>query len=251
MKKARSSLLLIICAVLICGLKVEMADSAPHGSDDKVATSVPFATAKGLHSQLDVRGVYLIWDNETESSQSVQFDYKIYRSERGSAEPVSIPYVHGVIHTEEGERWSAVDTTIEWEKTYSYFVVPVSRVYGSGGGLVSEITGEKSSPIQVTTHDVFPPSAPERLLAIVTQRRGKNFVDLLWAPNAEKDISKYSVYRRQTNGDAVRINSVPGNILSFQDVNVSSAHTYFYSISAVDKNANESAKSQEATAVLR
>ena len=165
--------------------------------------------------------------------------------------PVAIPYVHAVIHTEEGERWSAVDTNFEWDKTYSYVVIPVTRVYGPGGKLLSEIEGEKSAPVEITTHDVFPPAVPERLLAVVTQRRGQNFVDLLWAPNLEKDLSAYNVYRRETNGEAVRINSASMNILSFQDTQVVARHTYLYSVSAVDKHGNESARSQEATAVLR
>jgi fibronectin type 3 domain-containing protein len=92
---------------------------------------------------------------------------------------------------------------------------------------------------------------PERLLAVVTQRRGNNFVDLLWAPNAEKDISNYNVYRRDQNNEPVRIKSVPMNVLSFQDMDVAPAHTYSYSVSAVDRFGHESAKSQEAKAVLR
>jgi fibronectin type 3 domain-containing protein len=144
-----------------------------------------------------------------------------------------------------------VDTNIEWEKTYSYRVTPVTRVYGPGGELIAEIEGNESAEVEVVTHDVFAPAAPERLLAVVTQTRGRRFVDLLWAPNAEKDISEYRLYRREENGKAARIGSVPVSMLSFQDNDVAAVHTYFYSISAVDKHGNESAKSQETTAVLR
>ena len=235
--------------------RLELEDARGHAVGFSNAASVtlaPVAPAKGLHTQLDLRGVYLIWDNETENhSPSIKFDYRIYRSDKKSAKPVAIPYVHAVIHTEEGERWSAVDTHIEWEKTYSYFVMPVTRVLGASGGQITEIEGEESAPVEVITHRVFPPAAPERLLAVVTQRGGKNFVDVLWAPNAEKDISRYNVYRRDQNAEAVQIQSVPMNILSFQDTDVAVAHTYSYSVSAVDRLGHESAKSQEATAVLR
>jgi len=211
----------------------------------------PVLPAQGLHSELDVRGVYLIWENEIETRDpSVQFDYRIYRSEKGSLKRVAIPFLRGVIHTREGERWSAVDTTIEWEKTYSYSVKPITRVYTPGGKLIDEIEGDDSAPIQVTTHNVFPPAVPERLLVLVTQRPEEKFVDLLWSPNAEKEISGYNVYRRDENGEPVRINSVPLTMLSFQDTNVEAGHTYFYSISAVNKHGNESARSQEGTASL-
>jgi hypothetical protein len=235
--------------------RLELEDARGHAVGFSNAASVPLAPvapAKGLHTQLDVRGVYLIWDNETENhSPSFKFDYQIYRSDKQSAKPVAIPYVHAVIHTQEGERWSAVDTNIEWEKTYSYFIMPVTRVLGRAGEQITEVEGEESAPVEVITHHVFPPAAPERLLAVVTQRGFNNFVDLLWAPNAEKDISRYNVYRRDQNDEAVRIKSVPMNILSFQDTDVAAAHTYSYSVSAVDRFGHESAKSQETKAVLR
>lgn len=220
----------------------------------KVTASAPVAPtlpAQGLHSELDVRGVYLIWENEIANQDpSLKYDYRIYRKEKGSSNRIAIPYLRGVIHTREGERWSGVDTNIEWEKTYSYSVKPVTRVYGPDGKLLAEIEGDESAPIEVTTHNVFPPAAPEKLLTLVTQRPQEKFVDLLWAPNAEKNISRYNVYRREANGEPTRINSVPMTALSFQDTDVLAAHTYYYSVSAIDARGNESARSQESTAVL-
>lgn len=267
MKWNKTSLVFIFCAALAFGSEVGAnAAAAPQNPQpvrdvhathkvEKTIASVPPAPvlpAKGLHSELDVRGVYLIWENEIESQDpSVKFDYRIYRREKGSPNRIAIPYLRGVIHTQEGERWSGVDTNIQWEKTYSYTVKPLTRVYSRDGKLLAEIEGDESAPIEVTTHNVFPPVAPERLLALVTQRREDRFVDLLWAPNAEKSITGYNVYRRDENGEPVRINSVPMTVLSFQDKNVAPTHTYFYSISAVDSHGNESARSQESSAILR
>jgi hypothetical protein len=235
--------------------RVEFQDTRGRRTGFSNATSVPLAPilpAKGLHSELDVRGVYLIWENEMENQYpSIKIEYMIYRSENGSANRVAIPYLRGVIHTREGERWSAVDTNIEWEKTYSYSVKPLTRVYAQDGKLMAEIEGNESATIEVRTHNVFAPAAPEKLFTLVTQSHEEKFVDLLWAPNAEKDISGYNVYRRDENGEPARIHSVPMTMLSFQDKNVEAARTYFYSISAVDMQGNESARSQEARAILR
>src|SRR5262249_6253644 len=153
--------------------------------------------------------------------------------------------LRAVVHTREGDRLTGVDTNIEWGKTYSYWITPVTRVYSQGGQLIGEIEGLDSAPIEITTHNVFPPAAPERLLAMASQIPNKKFVDLLWAPNAEKDISAYNIYRREESGQATRIASVPGSMLSFQDKNVAATHTYSYCVSAVDKRGSESAKSQE------
>jgi hypothetical protein len=234
--------------------KLELLDDHGRSAGFSNPAAVPLAPvlpAKGLHSDLDVRGVYLIWEEEDESRSSLlKFDYRIYRREKGSSKRIAVPYLRAVVHTQEGERWSGVDTGIGWEKTYLYSVTPVTRVYSQEGRLIAEIEGDDSAPLEVITHDVFPPAAPERLLPVVGHIPGKKFVDLLWTPNAEKDISGYNVYRREESGQPARINSVPITMVSFQDVNVSAGQKYLYCISAVDVRGNESAMSQEATAVV-
>jgi hypothetical protein len=234
--------------------KLQLLDDQGRSAGFSNPATVPLAPllpAKSLHSELDARGVYLIWEEEAESrSSSLKFDYRIYRRERGSSKRVAVPYLRAVVHTQEGQRWSAVDMGIEWEKTYSYSVTPVTRVYSPDGHLIAEIEGDDSSPLEVITHDVFPPAVPERLLPVVGHTSGIKFVDLLWAPNTEKDVSGYNVYRREENGQSARINSVPITMVSFQDVNVSAGHNYLYSISAVDVHGNESARSPEKAAVV-
>jgi hypothetical protein len=233
---------------------VEMRDGRGRSAGFSNPVSVPLAPilpAKGLHSELDVHGVYLIWENEIGSPpSSVHFDYRVYRGEKGSSNRIAVPYLRGLVHTKEGERWSGVDINIEWEKTYLYWVTPITRVYSQDGKLIGEIEGEDSAPIEVVTHDVFPPAVPERLLIVVNRIPGKKIVDLLWAPNTEKDLAGYNVYRREAGGQMERINSAPVTMLSFQDTNVAGGHRYFYCISAVDVRGNESAKSQEITEVL-
>lgn len=236
--------------------RVELLDNRGRSAGFSNATWVPLApalAAKGLHSELDVRGVYLIWEEDDEmaaESSLLQFDFRVYRREKGSSTKVAVPYLRAVVHTRDGDRRTGVDTTIEWEKTYSYWVTPVTRIYSQDGRLIGEIEGADSAPLEITTHNVFPPAVPERLLAMPSQIPKDMFVDLLWAPNAEKDISRYNVYRREEGEEPARIASIPGTVLSFQDKNVAATHTYFYRVSAVDKRGNESAKSQEASAGL-
>ncbi len=213
---------------------------------------VPMPPVSEFHSQLDARGVFLIWQDEIEiRPSSVQFDYRIYRSEKTSSHRTAIPYWRALIHTRDGDRWTGVDTNIEWEKTYSYWVTPVAKVYAANGNLISEIEGEESAPIVVTTHDIFPPAAPEGLLVVVSHIPGTKFVELIWAPNTEKDVAGYNVYRREEGGQMARINSAPITMLSFQDTNVAAGKKYWYCVSAVDLRANESAKSPEIAGALR
>jgi len=235
--------------------RIELRDGRRRSAGFSNPVSVPLAPTlpvTGLHSELDLRGVYLIWENDLETQpSSLQFDYRIYRSEKGSSNRLAIPYLRALVHTREGERWSGVDTNIEWGKTYSYWVTPVTRVYSENGQLLAEIEGEDSAALEVTAHDVFPPAVPENLLAMVSEVPGKKFVDLVWAPNTEKDLEGYNVYRREAGAVAARIQVVRRTMLSFQDVDVAAGHTYFYSLSAVDARGNESAKSNEVSASVR
>jgi hypothetical protein len=206
----------------------------------------PIRPAEGLHSELDLRGVYLIWDSEIETqNSSLQFDYRIYRREKNHSKRVVLQYLRAVVHTRDGDRWSGVDTSVEWGKTYVYWVTPVTRVYSEKGRLVAELAGQDSAPLEVTTHDVFPPAVPERLLVLPNQLLGKKFIDIVWGPNIEKDLAGYNIYRREQGGQPSRINSTPITMLSFQDSDVVTGHSYFYSLSAVDTHGNESAKSAE------
>ncbi|HEV3315829.1 MAG TPA: hypothetical protein VG488_02625 [Candidatus Angelobacter sp.] len=234
---------------------LEVRDGRGRSAGFSNPVSIPLAPTlpvKGLHSELDAHGVYLIWENEIESPpSSLQFDYRVYRSEKDSTHRIAVPYLRGLIHTKEGERWTGVDTGIEWEKNYLYWITPITRIYSPDGKLMGEIEGEDSAPIVVVTHDIFPPAVPERLLTVVNRIPGKKFIDLLWAPNTEKDLAGYNVYRREARGQMAPINSAPITMLSFQDTDVADGHTYSYCISAVDIHGNESAKSPEITQALR
>jgi len=210
----------------------------------------PTPEVKGLHSELDSHGVYLIWEDEIESRPaSLQFDYRMYRREKGSSRKVAVPYLRAVVHTRDGNRWSGVDANIEWEKTYLYWITPITRVYAASGQLIGEVLGEDSAPIEVTTHDVFPPAVPQGLLALPSQIPGKKFVDLLWTPDQEKDLAGYNVYRSQDGAPMARINPALIKMLSFQDTDVTPGHNYVYSVSAVDLGGNESARSPQSEVI--
>jgi hypothetical protein len=218
--------------------------STPAQNSSHAASS--FVPAKGLHCSLDPHGVYLIWDADIANHpETVQFDYRIYRQEKGSAKKVAIPFQRGVLHQSEGERWSGVDTNIEWEKTYTYWVAPVTRLYSKEHKLISESEGESSAPVEIVVHDVFAPAAPQELLVFPSEIPDKKFIDLMWRPNVEKDLAGYNIYRREEGGKLTRLNSDLVTMLSFQDTNVIPGHKYFYAVSAVNSRGNESDKTHE------
>ena len=136
---------------------------------------------------------------------------------------------------------SLVDSTLEWENTYSYRATVLTFATNRS------VEGDDTPSITVVAHDVFPPAAPMSLQAVFSGPGQKVFIDLIWHPNLESDIAGYNVYRHGPGAAAVRVNSDMVKAPAFRDENVSSGHQYWYSITAVDLRGNESPHSEEAS----
>src|SRR5262249_41948492 len=67
---------------------VEVVDDHGHRagvSNPAPVLLTPTPAVKSLHSQLDSRGVYLIWEDDIENHpEGMEFDYRIARREKGS-----------------------------------------------------------------------------------------------------------------------------------------------------------------------
>ena len=77
------------------------------------------------------------------------------------------------------------DSRIEWGATRCYTVRTVETI----GGLSLE--SEAPPPQCQTLVDTFPPSAPKDLQLVA----GERSINLIWAPNSEKDVAGYIVLR--------------------------------------------------------
>lgn len=132
------------------------------------------------------------------------------------------------------------DRTFEWAAAYIYKITPVTTTREK-----VEIEGDDSQPVEVFTHDSFSPAAPEGLQAVSSGTAQEKFIDLTWAPNTESDLAGYHLYRRQQNGEWVRITKDLITTPAFRDSDVKPGQTYYYAVSAVDMRRNESAKSEE------
>lgn len=129
------------------------------------------------------------------------------------------------------------DGDAQKDKTYVY---SVRSTIQSGG---RSIESADSNLITITLRDIFPPSAPTRLIATgVPAEAGTGpHIDLSWAINPETDLAGYNVYRsEQAGASGTRINA---NLLptpAFSDMNAVPGQAYFYKVTAVDRTGNES-----------
>lgn len=132
------------------------------------------------------------------------------------------------------------DTQFEFGKTYVYVVRSVISVDGN------EIESDNSEPLTVTPIDIFPPAAPQDVVAAVLPGDTPStfIADLSWSINVETDFAGYRVYRSEQEG--VRGQSVTPDLLptpAFRDSQVTPGHHYWYTVTALDRAGNESAPS--------
>jgi hypothetical protein len=122
---------------------------------------------------------------------------------------------------------SYTDNTIEYGKTYEYFVQSVAKTD------TKDAESDISARVQFTPTDKFPPAVPTGLSAVP----GARTIELAWERNAEKDFASYSVYR---NGRKIAEELTAP---SYSDKDAQPGTKYQYQVSALDMAGNESAKS--------
>ena len=133
------------------------------------------------------------------------------------------------------------DTLFDFGKTYAYIVRSVVIVEGS------ELESADSSPAIVAPRDIFPPAAPQNLVAAVLAGAtpGSVLVDLSWSINLETDLAGYRVYRSEQQ-DTKGVVITPELLLApaYRDTSVEPSRRYWYSVTAVDRAGNESEASE-------
>jgi hypothetical protein len=191
----------------------------------------------------------------------VKYLFRIYRRREDSKASTKIGELgascinspdasHGFVDLPTGKREdfmaSFLDQSIEWEKTYFYRGTVVSEIETPGKTAV-EVEGDDTPEVKVFAHDVFPPAVPSGLQAVFSGPGQQPFIDLIWAPVSDADLAGYNIYRHETGGIPVKLNSELVRTPAFRDMQVVPGRTYFYSVSAVDQRGNESGRSEEAS----
>ena len=131
-----------------------------------------------------------------------------------------------------------LDTSFEWGKRYYYRVLPLGR------SATGEVEGSHSAAVDVVATDTFPPHAPTDLRVVASE----STIELSWRPNNEPDLAEYRVRRSAGAGSYRVIDIVPLGAASYSDASVESGQAYRYTITAVDRDGNESAPSDAVAA---
>lgn len=181
-------------------------------------------------------GVRLSWEPPQHTTSGkplgVISRYRIYRSATGEEGTFT--------QLETAESAAYTDSQALPGQTYYYRVRAVAR-YGD-----NEVASADSVSAQVQVEDRFPPAAPTRLVAVA----GPGQVGLTWDASSSSDVTGYYLYRRRRpEASWQRLNPEPILSLSYTDKDVQPRVTYYYAVTAIDGNGNESSRSNQADAV--
>jgi hypothetical protein len=201
-----------------------------------------------LEARTTEKYIQLNWTPPVSTSAGAQLppirEFHVYR---GELDPTSAPAAAKDLHA---AAWKlpplqiAVanapeyqDSSFDFGKTYAYIV---RSVISEGGSLLE--SGD-SRPAILTPKDIYPPAAPEDVVAAVLPGAspGTFVVDLSWTINLETDMAGYRVYRSESENE--RGQRLTPDLLptpSFRDNTVASGHRYWYTVTAVDRAGNES-----------
>jgi hypothetical protein len=190
-----------------------------------VPVDVPVAPAS-LTAAAKPQGVVLTWTRPeasvTGAAKPFLVGYNVYRTPEGS-DAAPTPVNPAPVTT----------TTYTDVPPYGAYTYSVSAVATTGA---PSIESDPSTTATATFKDLLPPAPPTGVTALVET----NAVRLVWDAVDTPDLAGYLVYR--TEGKA-KLKLSPGPVTApfFRDISTDRGISYFYSITSIDKNGNESA----------
>jgi hypothetical protein len=211
-----------------------------------------------LHANVTEFAIELSWSAPAHASTGEPLptisEYRIYRGEIDSASAdaaakdlAQVKWKSPLTFLASTPTTSYRDTSFDFGKAYVYTVRTVIPADGS------TIESGDSAPAVVTPSDTYPPAVPQGLVAAVVtpDANGPPEVDLSWSINTETDLAGYRVYRSEqegTKGQLVTPDLLPSP--AYRDTSVQPGHSYWYSVTAVDRAGNESAPSAPVAAEI-
>jgi hypothetical protein len=209
------------------------------------------ARIASLDARLTERGIQLKWAMPEKTSGGEPLgqiqEFHIYRGELDAASSAAAAKDLGqAVWKSRPLQLAAtpapefLDTGFDYGKTYAYLVRSVVVADG-----VQRESGDSQAAV-VTPRDIFPPAAPQGIVAAVIpgSSAGSWVVDLSWSINVETDLAGYRLYRSEqegTQGPLLLPDLLPTP--AYRDNSVSSGKRYWYTVTAVDRAGNESAAS--------
>jgi hypothetical protein len=237
--------------LVVFSVRTSISERKPSADSNSVVLSLyPVAQPiERLEAKVTENAVELKWMAPTQMSGgepiSVPLSYFVYRGEIDAASTAekdlhAATWKSPLLQIATTKATEYQDTGFDFGKTYVYVLRSAITVNGK------LLESGDSRPATVTPKDIFPPAAPEDVVAAVLPGpgTGESVVDLSWSINVETDLAGYRVYRSEREnerGQLVTPDLLPSP--AYRDSNVAPVHRYWYTVTAVDRAGNESASS--------
>jgi predicted phage tail protein len=190
-----------------------------------------------LAAQVSGNGILLAWnapkENVDGSTPANIIGYNVYRV---SSADDSATVLNKTPLTENKFN----DQSFDFGADYKYFVRTVSL--GGGGEPLESLD---SNIIELKPKDTFAPRPP----SAITIAAAPGNLSIFFAANTERDLAGYQVYRSNSSdqplSDWTLLTKELLTTNTYRDTNVQSGKTYFYYLTAVDKNGNVSEASEK------
>lgn len=194
---------------------------SPWSNVVRVKVEPALAKPAQVRAEATAAGVLVQWD----APEQAGVEWKVFR----------LGNVKGVLDKERVEMGRVkekrfVDSGAEYGGSYRY------TVEGVLGAAISE-TSEAGEIVPV---DKFAPAVPQGLTAL----GGATAIQLSWERGTEPDLAFYRVFRAEGDGPLAMI-EMQQTTATYADAKIRNGQRLRYAVSAIDRNGNESAKSQE------
>jgi len=140
----------------------------------------------------------------------------------------------------ESEKYA--DKNFSFGQTYRYFV------RASATEEAPFFESLDSEAVEVVAKDSFAPQPPSGLISV----GAIGMIAISWNENSEEDLAGYRVWRREEEEEEFRLltsQAVTEN--SYSDTSVENGKKYYYAVTAIDNEGNESQKSMIISNILR
>jgi hypothetical protein len=231
--------------------------AGPSNTAFSAAGTAPLQAA-GFAASARAEGVVLRWLATQDASTLLRLERVLVLKPGESAKPDSAETRKGaevppqqrleVPFENHHDPAQAYDNDAALDHTYRYTATRIAKLTLAGHEIELSSTPSETT---INARDVFPLAVPSGLVSVASP--DEHAIDLSWTPNAENSLAGYIVYRREAGSSAAPVRISPAQPIAgpaFHDDKVKPGTRYAYSVSSIDTDGNESARSQEVEEAL-
>lgn len=225
----------------------EQGRSAEWSRDADVAAGKALPAVTALSGVTTDRGIQLTWQR-----QASRPGQKMLLKEQIAAGSALPEHAKTRVLSVDGDPGGTVDPDLAIGTRAIFTLYRSAAISLQGADVV--LNGDPATVTVTRQRDTFAPAVPAGLLAVSVQlEAAAPEIDLSWEPDTEADLLGYFVYRAEAGSTVQpqRLTPTAVTVISYRDFAVSPGRRYRYSVSAVDRSGNESAKSVIAEESLR